>query len=127
VGYPGIISRMDERRKLKKVNNEEGGNNHRRLKKELKRASGKAKNICLDSLCGEIVEFQRTGLHDLTYLKRREIGRKENQGIQTITIEDSQGHTISYQRHLLKIWEPNITQLYDPNNRLENLAVECEE
>jgi len=50
------------------------------------------------------VEFQRTGLYDLTYLERKEIGRKENHGIQTITIDDSQGHTISYQRHLLKIW-----------------------
>jgi hypothetical protein len=117
---------MDERRKWKKVNIEEGGNNHRRLKKELKRASGKARNIRLESLCGEIVEFQRTGLHDLTYLKRKEVARKENHGIQTITIEDSQGHTISYQRHLLKIWELNITQFYDPNNRPENLAVESE-
>jgi hypothetical protein len=43
VGYTGITSRMDERRKWKKVDNEEGGNNYRRLKKELKRASGKAK------------------------------------------------------------------------------------
>jgi hypothetical protein len=51
---------MYEQRKWKKVNNEEGGNNHRRLKKELKRTSGKAKNKCLESLCGEIVEFQRT-------------------------------------------------------------------
>jgi hypothetical protein len=118
---------MDERRKWKKVNNEEEGNNHRRLKKELKRASCKAKNKCLESLCGEIVEFKKTGLCDLTCLKRMEIGRKENPGIQTITIEESQGHTISYQRHLLKIWEPNITQLYDPNNRPGKLAVECEE
>jgi len=69
---------MDERRKWKKVNNEEGGNNHRRLKKELKRASGKAKKKCLESLCGEIVEFLGTGLYDLTCLKRKEIGRKES-------------------------------------------------
>jgi len=67
VVYTGIISRVDERRKWKKVNNEEGGIDHRRLKKELKRASGKAKKKCLESLCGEIVEFQRTGLYDLTY------------------------------------------------------------
>jgi hypothetical protein len=118
---------MDERRKWKKVNNEEGGNNHRRLKKELKRASGKAKKKCLESLCGEIVEFQRTELYGLTYLKRKEIDRKENHAIQAITIEDSQGHTILYQRHVLKIWETNITQICYPNNRPENLAVECEE
>jgi len=41
------------------------------MKKELKRASGKAKKRCLESLCGEIVEFQRTGLYDLTHLKRK--------------------------------------------------------
>jgi len=103
VGYTGITSRMDERRKWKKVDNEEGENNHRRLKKQLKRASGKAKKKCFESLCGEIVVFQRTGLYGLAYLKRKEIDRKEDHGIQTITIEDSQGHTILYQRHVLKI------------------------
>lgn len=72
------------------------------------------------------MEFQRTGLYALRYSKGKDIGLKENHGIQTITIEDSQGHTISYQRHLLKIWQPNIAQLYDPNNRPENLALQCE-
>jgi hypothetical protein len=37
-----MISRTDERKKWKRVNNEERGNNHRRLKKELKRSPGKA-------------------------------------------------------------------------------------
>jgi len=34
VVYTGIISRVDERRKWKKVNNEESGNDHRRMKRE---------------------------------------------------------------------------------------------
>jgi hypothetical protein len=45
-----MISKMDERRKWKKVNNEgrkEGRKNYRRLRNELKRATDKAKKECL--------------------------------------------------------------------------------
>lgn len=101
MGYTGIISRMDERRNWKKVNNEEGGNYHRRLKKDLKRFSGKAKKKSLESLRDEIVEFRRIRLCVLTYLKREEIGRKENHRIQSITIEDSQGLTTLDQRNIV--------------------------
>jgi hypothetical protein len=38
-----MISKMDERRKWKNVNNEEGRRNYRRLRNELKRATDKAK------------------------------------------------------------------------------------
>lgn len=103
MGYTGKISRMDERRNWKKVNNEEGGNYHRRLKKDLKRFSGKAKKKCLESLLGEILEFQRIRICALTYLKREEIGRKENHSIQIITIEDFQGPIILDHRYIQKI------------------------
>ena len=127
MGYTGIISRMHERRNWKKVNNEEGGNYHRRLKKDFKRFSGKTKKKSLESLRGEIVEFRRIRLCALTYLKGEERGLKENHGIQSITIEDSQWLTILDQRNILSILETYITQLYDPNNRLEKLEAECEE
>jgi hypothetical protein len=36
----------------------------------------------------EIMEFQRTGRYDLMYMKTKELGWKETQGIQNIGIED---------------------------------------
>jgi hypothetical protein len=39
-----MISKMNERRKLKNVNNKEGRKNYRRLRNELKRATDNAKN-----------------------------------------------------------------------------------
>jgi hypothetical protein len=43
-------------------------------------------------------------------MKTKELGWKDNQGIQTIGIEDSQGNN---QRHILEIQDNYITQLYD--------------
>jgi len=40
------------------------------------------------------MEFQRTGLYDLMYKKTKELGWKENHGIENIGIEDSQGNRI---------------------------------
>ena len=77
--------------------------------------------------CNEIMEFQRTGRYDLMYMKTKEIGWKENQGIQNIGIEDSQGNRIVEQRQLLKIWENYITELHDRPNRTVTLEVEPEE
>jgi hypothetical protein len=84
-----MISKMDERRKWKNVNNEEGRKNYRRLRNKLKRAMDNAKKEYLDSICDEIIEFQRTGSYDLMYMKTKELGWKENHGIQNIGIEDS--------------------------------------
>ena len=52
---------------------------------------------------------------------------KENhEGIQNFGIEASQGNIIVRQRQLLKVWENYITELYDRDNRPENLEVETE-
>ena len=86
------ISKMGERRKWKNVNNEEGRRNYRRLKNELKRVTETAKKEYLVNICNEITEFQRTGRYDdLMYMKTKELGWNETQGIQSIDIEDSQG------------------------------------
>jgi len=89
-----MISKMDERRKLKNVNTEEGRKNYRRLRNELKRATDNAKKEYLEKVCNEIMEFQRTGRYDLMYMKTKELGWKDTQGIQNIGIEDSQGNRI---------------------------------
>jgi hypothetical protein len=84
-----MISKMDEKRKWKNVNNEEGRKNYGRLRKELKRAMDNARKEYLESICDEIIEFQRTGRYDLMHMKTKELGWKENHGIQNIGIEDS--------------------------------------
>jgi hypothetical protein len=62
----------------KNVNNKEGTKNYRRLRNELKRAKEKY----LESICDKIIEFQRTGHYVLMYMKTKELGWKENHGIQ---------------------------------------------
>jgi hypothetical protein len=59
------------------------------------------------------MEFNRTGRYDLMYIKTKELGWKETQGIQNIGIEDPQGNRIVDQRQQLKIWENYVTELYD--------------
>jgi len=63
-----MISKMDERRKLKNVNTKEGRRNYRRLRNELKRATEKAKKEYLENTCNEIMELHRTGHYDLKYM-----------------------------------------------------------
>jgi hypothetical protein len=59
-------------------------------------------------------------------MKTKELGWKENHGIQNISIEDFQGNVMIDQRQVLQIWENYITELYDQANRLEHLIVEVE-
>jgi hypothetical protein len=61
------------------------------------------------------------------YMKTKELGWKENHGIQNIGIEDSQGNIIIDQRRVLQIWENYITELYDRANPPEHLEVETED
>ena len=122
-----IISKMDERRKWKNVNTEEGRRNYRRLRNELKRATEKAKNGYFENARTEIREFHRTGHYDLMYMKTKELGWKQTQGIQNIGIEDSQGNRIVDQKKVLKIWENYVTELCDRPNRPEALEAEPEE
>jgi len=98
-----MISKMDERRKWKNVNTEEGRKNYRTLRKELKRVTDNAKKEYLENICIEIMEFQRTGRYDFVYMKRKELGWKETQGIQNIGIEDSQGNRKVEKCQVLKI------------------------
>jgi len=106
-----MIIKIDERRQWKNVNNEEGKKNYRRLRNELKRATDNAKKEHLENICKEIVEFQRTGRYDLMYMKTKELGWQETQGIQNIGIEDSRGNRIIELSQVLKIWEKYITEL----------------
>jgi len=121
-----MISKIDERRKWKNVNTEEGKKNYRRLRNELKRATDNAKKEYFENICNEIMELQRTGHYDLMYMKTKELGWQETQGIQNIGVEDSRGNRIVELSKVLKIWENYITELYDRPNRPETLDVEPE-
>ena len=70
------------------------------------------------------MEFHRAGRYYLMYMKTKELGWKETQGIQNIGIEDSQGNRIVDQKQVLKIWENYVTELYNRPNRRETLEVE---
>jgi hypothetical protein len=118
-----MISKMDEQRKWRNVNNGEGRKNYRRLRNKLKGAMDNAKKEYLESICGEIIGFHRTGHYGLMYMKTKELGWKENQGVQNTGIEDSQGNIITDQRRVLQIWENYITELYDRANTPEHLEV----
>jgi hypothetical protein len=83
----------------------------------LKRATDSAKKEYLENICNAIMEFQRTGRYDLMYMKTKELGWQETQGIQNTGIEDSRGNRIVEQSQVLKIWENYSTELYDRPNR----------
>jgi hypothetical protein len=60
----------------------------------------KAKKEYLESICGEISEFQRARLKIWykTYMKTKELGWKENWGIQNIDIDEYKGYIIEDKR-----------------------------
>jgi hypothetical protein len=72
------------------------------------------------------MEFQRTGRYDLMYMKTKELGWKEVQGIQNIGIEEPQGNRIVELSQELKILENYITELHDRPNRPKTIEVEPE-
>jgi len=73
------------------------------------------------------MEFQRTGRYDLMYMKTKELGWNETQGIQNIGIKHSQGNRTVEQSQVLKIWENYIAELYNQPDRPETLGVKPEE
>jgi hypothetical protein len=52
--------------------------NYRRLRNESKRATDKARNEYLQSICEGITEFQKRERYDLMYMKTKELRWKDN-------------------------------------------------
>jgi len=69
-----MFSKMYERRKWKNVKLEEGRKNYGRLRNELKTVTDYSKKEYLESICNEIMEFQRTGPYYLVYVKTKVLG-----------------------------------------------------
>jgi hypothetical protein len=59
-------------------------------------------------------------------METKELGWKENRGIQNIGAEVSEWNITADNGHVLKIWENYITELYDRPNRSEYLEVKSE-
>ena len=57
-----MISKMDERRKWKNVNNEEGRKNYRRLRNESKKATDNAKKNILRTYVTKLWNFKEQGV-----------------------------------------------------------------
>jgi hypothetical protein len=49
-------------------------------------------------------------------MKTKELGWEENQEIQTIGIDDSQGNIIVDQSQIMRIWKNYVTELHDQAN-----------
>ena len=90
-----MINKMAEQRKRKNVNKEEGRKHYRKLRNELKRATDKGRKEYLESVCDEIVEFQRVELSDLLFVKTKELGWKENHGEHYSGINDSERNVVA--------------------------------
>jgi hypothetical protein len=74
------------------------------------------------------MEFQRTGRYDLMYMKTQETRRVTKPwDTENIGIENSRENITVDHRHVLKIWENYILELYDRPNQQENFEVEREE
>jgi hypothetical protein len=94
------------------------------MRNELKRAMDSAKKDYIESICNETIVFQITEHYDLMCMKTKELGWKENHGMQNIAIKDSHGNTIIDLRQVRQIWENIITELYDRAKQPEHLEVE---
>ena len=57
------------------------------------------------------------------FLKAKELGRKCNQVIQNVDIEESQGNIIVDQRKVLKFWKNYIIDFYDQADRPDSLKM----
>jgi hypothetical protein len=77
----------------------------------LQRSTNKAQEEYLQIICDKFIKLQRLGHYDITYMKKKELGWKQNHGIRNICIEDSQGNIIIDHGLLLKKWENYITEL----------------
>jgi hypothetical protein len=60
-------------------------------------------------------------------MKTKELGWKETQGIQNVSIKDSQRNRMVQRNQMLEIFENYITELHDRPNRPQTLEVKTEE
>ena len=60
------------------------------------------------------------------YQKAQQLGGRTRKATRTFGIEDNQGNTVTDHR-ALRIWEKYIQDLYDQENRTQDIAIEAED
>jgi hypothetical protein len=80
-----MIKKMEQRRIAKPTNIKE----YRRLNKQLRRETDRAKEIYMEEICEEIMDLQKKGRYDLMYQKAQRLGRRTSKSIRTFGIEDN--------------------------------------
>ena len=59
-------------RKAKSINIKE----YRRLNNQLRRKTDRAKEVCIEEMCEEIMDLQKIGRYDLMYQKAQKLGEE---------------------------------------------------
>ena len=77
----------------------------------------------MEEICEEIMDLQKKGRYDLMYQKAQQLTSK---AIRTFGIEDNQGNIVTDHRQTFMIWGKYIQNLYDPENRPQDIAIEAE-
>ena len=83
-----MIKKMEERRIAKTTNIKD----YRKLKNQLRRETGRAKEVYMQKLCEEIMDLQKKGRYDLMYQKAQQLGGRTSKAIRTFGIEDNQSN-----------------------------------
>ena len=118
-----MIKKMEERRIAKTKNIKE----YRRLNNQLRRKTDRAKEVYMEEICEEIMDHQKKGRYDLMYQNAQQLGGRTSKSIRTLGIEDNQGNIVTDHRRVLRIWEKYIQDLYDSENRPQDIAIEAQD
>ena len=108
-----MISKMDERRRWKSINNEEGKKRYRQLNNELRREAKKAKEAWCSKECDELEDLNSKRRSDLVYAKVEELTWKNKWTCKNVGVTDSAGNTITEAEEVRETWRAYIECLYD--------------
>ena len=61
------------------------------------------------------------------YQKAQQLGGRTSKAIRKFGIEDNQGNIVTDHRRVLRIWETYMQDLYDSENRPQDIAIEAQD
>ena len=73
------------------------------------------------------MDLQKKGRYDLMYQKAQQLGGRTSKATRTFGIEDNQSNIVTDHWQALRIWEKYIQDLYDSENRPQDIAIEAED
>ena len=90
----------------------------RRLNNQLRRGTDRTKEVYMEDVCEELMNFQRKGRHNQVS-EGTKIRRKNYQIVRIFGIEESLGNIITYYLRILRTWEKCIQDLFTSESRRE--------